>query len=447
MPIQQRRFFQRLTPPQRAATCQTIDEVREWASELGLGSPGGNLVADAAQWHGHPSEEERAAVTALAADADKRAHESHASSYASKLRSAVHWLALFHDEVPSRQLVLPLGGETHYAHAAHNDQTFELIRSFVRLHGSIRAGMLGQTIRSGSVAGVVSTLRAYATLHARYSLVPTGFNVAGPRAATQMRREDGPSSERSLRIGLSVDDFARLDRGSFDRLTARGLMDHGAALTLYAVTGRGGEVGLVQGRKPGEWRADTSPVLADIDWSRQPSAESGGRPWCYIAWYPIKDASATHSKMATPIVRRHDGAVGADPACAYDALRLVYAARLGMLPPGANLATAPLFVHPSGKVYTTADSRRIAKAMAAAAGIDPEQAGASAFRIGSATAIYFAYGEAGRRVLSERGRWSTDIGFIYARLTEASALEVARRTMLGAGGRTVEQATGRAQQP
>jgi hypothetical protein len=81
------------------------------------------------------------------------------------------------------------------------------------------------------------------------------------------------------------------------------------------------------------------------------------------------------------------------------------------------------------------------------AGIDPEQAGASAFRIGSATAIYFAYGEAGRRVLSERGRWSTDIGFIYARLTEASALEAARRTMLGAGGRTVEQATGRAQQP
>ena len=277
--------------------------------------------------------------------------------------------------------------------------------------------------------------------------MPTGFNVAGPRAATHMRREDGPSSERGLRIGLSVDHFALLDLGGFNRSSPSGRMDHGAALTLYAVTGRGGEVGLVQGRKPGEWCADTSPVLADIDWSRQPSAESGGRPWCYIAWYPIKDASVTHSKMVTPIVRFHDGAFGADPACAYDALRAVYATRLGMLPPGANLASAPLFVHPGGKVYTTADSRRVAKAMAAAVGLDPEHAGASAFRIGSATAIYFAYGEAGRRVLSERGCWSTDIGFIYARLTEASALEAAHRTMSGAGGRTVEQATGRAQQP
>ena len=162
-----RPYFQRLSPPQRATACRTIDDLREWASELGLGSPGGNLVADVAQWHGRPSEEERAAVAALAADADTRAHESHVSSYVGKLRSALHWLALFREVVPSRQLVLPLGGEAHYAHAAHNDQTFELIRSFVREHGSIREGMLGQIIRSGSVAGVVSTLRAYATLRAR----------------------------------------------------------------------------------------------------------------------------------------------------------------------------------------------------------------------------------------------------------------------------------------
>lgn len=446
-PAQLRPFFQRLSPPQRASACHTIGHLREWADELGLKGPGGNLVPDTAQWCGPPSDAERAAVAALAADADTRAHDSHVSSYVAKLRTALHWLALFREVSPSRRLVLPLGGDTHYAHAAHNDESFELIRSFIRAHGSIREGMLGQTIRGDSVASVLSTLRAYATLEARYSLMPAGFNVAGPRAATHMRREDGTSTERGLRLGLGVDEFLQLDSGGFDRSSPRGKMDHGAGLTLYAVTGRGGEIGLVQGRKPSEWRPDTSPVMADADWNRQPSANSGWRPWCYLQWYPIKDSSATHSKVVTPIVRRHDGAPGADPACAYDALRVVYNERLRVLPRGADLATAPLFVHHStGKVYTTADSRRIAKAMAAAAGLDAELAGGSAFRIGSATAIYSQYGEAGQRVLRERGRWHSDIGFIYARLTEANALEAARRAMLAGSGRTVEAATGRAQQ-
>jgi hypothetical protein len=423
-----------------------MDHMMEWAGELGLGSPGGNLIPDADMWLGRPSDEERAAVAALAADSDTRAGVSHATSYVDKLRTGLHWLALFREVVPTRQLLLPLGGATHYAHARHNDETFDLIRVFVRRHGSIRVGMLGETILGNSVAAVISTLRAYATLQARYSLMPSGFNVVGPRVATQMRREDGPSAERALRLGLGVAEFAQLDRCGFDRSSPRGLMDHGVALTLFAVTGRGGEVGLVEGRKPEEWRAATSPVLADIDWSRQPSAASGGRAWCYIAWYPIKDVSARHSKVVTPIVRRHDGAVGSDPACAYDALRAVYNARSASLPPGADLASVPLFAHTSGKVYTTADTRRIARAIATLVGIDPTTVGASSFRVGSATAIYRAFGADGKRKLLEAGRWHTDIGFIYARLTEASALETARRNMEGGVGPTVEQATGRAQQ-
>jgi hypothetical protein len=445
-PAQMRPFFQALAPAQRARACRTMDDMTEWAGELGLGSPGGNLIADADQWHGQPSDEERAAVAALAAGSAARADASHVTTYVDRLRTGLHWLALFRELVPSRRLLLPLGGAAHHAHALHNDMTFDLIRAFVRDHGSIRAGMLGETIRGDSVGAVVSTLRAYATLQARYSLMPSGFNIAGPRVATQMRREDGPSGERALRLGLGVEQFALLDRRGFDRSSPRGLMDHGAALTLFAVTGRGGEVGLVEGRKPAEWRADTSPVLADVDWSRQPCAASANRAWCYIAWFPIKDPSARHSKVVTPIVRRHDGAFGSDPACAYDALLTVYNGRRASLLPGADLASVPLFAHASGKVYTTADSRRIAKAIATAVGIDPATVGASSFRIGSATAIYRAFGADGKRKLLEAGRWHTDIGFIYARLTEASALETARRNMEGGAGPTVEQATGRAQQ-
>ena len=200
---------------------------------------------------------------------------------------------------------------------------------------------------------------------------------------------------------------------------------------------------MVEGSKA-PWSAATSPVLGDCDWSPTPCAASGGRPWMYLSWYPIKDPQARHTKSPIPVVRRHDGYPGADPACAYDALHGLFERRKREA--GAGWEKAPIFVHPAtGAVYSTKDARRVAKAMARASGMPADLAGASAFRIGSATAVYHAYGEAGRRVLHERGRWASDIAFIYARLTETAALEAARR-ITEPHGRTVEAATGRAQQ-
>eukprot|EP00965_Chrysotila_dentata_P134663 4454652-Pleurochrysis_carterae.AAC.1 len=74
--------------------------------------------------------------------------------------------------------------------------------------------------------------------------------------------------------------------------------------------------------------------------------------------------------------RRKDGALGADPLCAYDALRAAWLARVDAVPasertPGKPSHT-PFFTDgEGGAAWSTATSQRVARKMAAACGEDP----------------------------------------------------------------------------
>eukprot|EP00965_Chrysotila_dentata_P184991 6106920-Pleurochrysis_carterae.AAC.1 len=76
----------------------------------------------------------------------------------------------------------------------------------------------------------------------------------------------------------------------------------------------------------------------------------------------------------------------------------------------------PLFVGADGvSPWSSTDSRRVVKAMAAAAGLDPEEFGGKGWRIGGATDMRDILGDGGAAAVQQRGRWATDIAQIYQR--------------------------------
>ena len=96
-------------------------EARQWAFELGLGGQLGERVDDSAAWDAAPSVEERALAASLQEEAERRALTSDAASYVGKMRTMLHWLAIYRDAQPNAVLFRPLGGPDHRSSAIHNE--------------------------------------------------------------------------------------------------------------------------------------------------------------------------------------------------------------------------------------------------------------------------------------------------------------------------------------
>ena len=95
-------------------------------------------------------------------------------------------------------------------------------------------------------------------------------------------------------------------------------------------------------------------------------------------------------------------------------------AQVGREPPTAGRATGPLalrpfFLGPRGDPWTTDDTRRLAMRMAAALGLDPAEFGGKSFRIGGATDWRDVFGADAERIITQRGRWHSDIAHLYQR--------------------------------
>eukprot|EP00965_Chrysotila_dentata_P108757 3592924-Pleurochrysis_carterae.AAC.2 len=82
---------------------------------------------------------------------------------------------------------------------------------------------------------------------------------------------------------------------------------------------------------------------------------------------------------------------GGRPLCTYDALR------------------AASVDDDGAAAWTTATSQRLAPHMAAACGLDPDEFGGKCWRIGGATNLRNRLGEAGEKVIRERGRWASNV--------------------------------------
>ena len=85
--------------------------------------------------------------------------------------------------------------------------------------------------------------------------------------------------------------------------------------------------------------------------------------------------------------------------------------------------TTPLFRSKPGKAMTTGYFRAVVRKVAKLAGFNPKEFGAQSARIGGATDLA-ATGKASQLLLQAKGRWSSDIGKIYARMTRKAQLAV-----------------------
>ena len=206
------------------------------------------------------------------------------------------------------------------------------------------------------------------------------------------------------------------------------------------IVARGGELGIVENTKQEDFDPARGFVISDITW-HSPTAASKGLSYAIVRWYPIKDKKCVHTKIPMLVSRRSAGAIGADPQCPYDALLLAWRLRTAEVPTAARATTA-FFTTDKGKIYTTKTVREIARQIARGLGNDEADFSGKSFRIGGASDIRESHGdEGGKRALLERGRWASDIGHIYSRMSVSSELAISRG-MTFATGEDVERRFG-----
>ena len=146
-----------------------------------------------------------------------------------------------------------------------------------------------------------------------------------------------------------------------------------------------------------------------------------------VVWLrPLKKkAGAAQPKVPQIIPERPEGDI------AYTALRRAYGAARDRRP------GAPLFVDSSRRPITTAALRAYSRQVAAALGMLVKFFGAHSARVGGASDLA-ASGKASRLLLQAKGRWGSDIGAIYARMTRRSQM-AAVDLMYEAKGRDLEE--------
>ena len=138
-----------------------------------------------------------------------------------------------------------------------------------------------------------------------------------------------------------------------------------------------------------------------------------GHPWFTLTICSVKDTSASNRSYVIGI-RRRGGAVGEDPLCTYDAVRAIWDRDYKRVRPDLNKG-CPFFTQANGEVMNTTYLRGLARRFATFLGLDPLEFGGKSFRIGGATDWAEHFGENGRAILKQRGRWDSDCDAIYTR--------------------------------
>ena len=346
----------------------------------------------------------------------------------------------------------------------YNRETLDLFQQWVRRN--VRKPC-GAALKQDTIAGYSGAIRVFLNREARCDMAPPSTNVAMPSVHKTWRREDGPSGARQLMRGLRASHIfewrrrsavgaAMAPAGSTEELE-RGAV----ALTSHNLLLRGGEPG-----KQTNAPIDPQRVITwgSVEWLA-PREESQGLPWCIMAVVPIKDMGMRKKAYPCPIQRRHDGPLGADLMCTYDALARFYWARAMPgypfpvdergrpranwwhdIPAAAVDRSQPFFTHEDGSIWTTDDVRGLACEVAVAAGVPTKEVGAKAFRIGGATDWRETLGVAGADVIQLRGRWDSIVATVYQRPLVADQLMASARVGAARGAGLEELCAGFAQQ-
>ena len=414
------------------------------AASLGLelpGPDGGNLH----QWRSPPPAEERRAAERLLLTARESADLAGTSDPVKLLTTFGH-LRDFCLVTPNRFLFCFPYYRGDIKAEAYNEATFAMFAQFVRERGSREQGRRrGRPIKADTVSDHVSRLKTFLERYAGCSLVPPnrGSRLV-PRMLKHMRGEDGPLKTRKLRMGLRGRHLKALieliDGPSpppeFDPRTYAGALRLTLLLVCHNTLMRGGEPGVTDSC------VKFNPQLGHISiesltfqyllyqgWNRRTatllvmSLKDVNRQLQPVPLVLMQRALAHHH------TRQHGGtqpSYAHDLACAYSAIRSLWAWRISVVPPERR-GQQPLFALPpqtgNDKPVDTSFVRETVRLACDLLGLPRGLYGGSSLRIGGATDLYDMYGVAGMRLIKERGRWQSDVAQIYSR---ASATAHAR---------------------
>jgi hypothetical protein len=190
-------------------------------------------------------------------------------------------------------------------------------------------------------------------------------------------------------------------------------MARGAALLAIHLVAAGAELGTYYRKLP--FDPTRGFVLTDVTW--HPPFGSATRAHATVYWAPVTHHRATGlaiTKVPINIERRSTGELGADPRCAHDALLRAYNIRTQEVP-AASASTTAFFTFPEGKTFMPQYIKSIANDIATALELRTQTiGGASAFRIGGALDLIDAHGDdEARRIICTRGRWGSDIAWLF----------------------------------
>lgn len=303
--------------------------------------------------------------------------------------------ASFAQVVPSRELFKFPTNTGDLQTLAHNEWTLCLWGVYEAERISTKTG---QPLKASTIEQRITLLKGL--LSHRY-----GFQLAGdaPRLKALvrcMKGNDPTAGQRRKRRGLRNRHLRKawkkhpwVRRQSFLQL------NKWAALTVARHTlARGGELAHV--------------TRGDVTFHR---AASGAR-YAILMLRPLKKKGGASQAKVPQIIGECTKAEG---ACAYAALRRLCEADIW----NAQATTQPLFRTKRGKAMSTDGYRAIVRELAKALGMNPKEFGAHSTRIGGATDLS-GTGRTSQLLLQAKGRWASDIGAIYARMTRRAQLAV-----------------------
>ena len=401
-----------------------------------------------AEWRVEPSSNELRLAQSLESAVESRVRSA---TDPGTLATAETYLERFTLALPSRLLFRKRGGADDADARAHNNQTFELLREFIRVHGSLMPGQRGRTLPADTISRYVGALSEALSATLRGPLA----SLEGVRRKRRVQKswllEDGPraADRETTRLAFRGRHFKLSAASAFDRLTPHGQYRWTVALVTWQCLMRPGEPGRGSGRTP--WNAKRGLKLADVTWWSQLQTEDG-RPAVVLSILPVKDKDGRSQRCPCPISALSASPMpGGEACCTYSQFWQYWLARRDAVcqqTPRCSsrtgrfcerCSTEPLFASPAtGHTWRTPDGIAVVRDMCAAIGQDPNLYVGYSLRIGGASDLEEGLGATRAEAVSrQRGRWRSDIGNIYRRNTPREQLD-ASVAMLHATGNTME---------
>ena len=417
------------------------------AALLGIARPEDRL-APAHEWAAEPSALELAFAERYAEDARWRSAHADLQSKDEARRTALNALADFKEKLPNRVFYKTPTSTNDLSAAAYNRQSEGMFASFLREDRNIKSKTIGK---------YVSGLRGIKEQHIDMKISIPGVGLAYGQQLKQMRREDGPTGQRSLQLPLRSQHIRALTRPTlgYDRSSRWGKYRWALMHAGHQGLLRGGDVGVVDSAHPFEPAlhitcADGSPDDPSVSWTWGLLSADGQRPAVYMWVLPTKDATghndAAHSKAHPVVIERlrPAGDHSLDHICPYEAISAAWTMMCEEVPLEQRAST-PFFRLDSGRVVATADVLAIVREVVATLQLgDPVHYGGKSLRIGGATDILAACGwdiARAEAIIAARGRWCSEIWQLYSRISAAAQGE-ASTSMALASDVSVESMSG-----